>query len=530
MDEWWRGAVIYQIYPRSFQDSDGDGIGDLPGVIRRLDHVADLGVDAIWLSPFYPSPMDDMGYDVADYRDVDAMFGTLHDFDRLVEEAHRRGLKVIVDQVLSHSSSAHPWFLESRESRSNPKADWYVWADARADGTPPTNWLSVFGGPAWEWEPRRRQYFLHHFLTTQPDLNFHNPEVQDEMLDTLRFWLERGVDGFRLDVVNFYHHDHELRDDPPDPDMADVEWAKPYDAQMHLHSKTRPENIAFLNRMRRLTGEYDAILMGEIVEGGKRSVEIMADYTRGRDRLHMAYSFELLGPRFGPSHMRNVVGGYFRETDDGWPAWAFSNHDVMRHRSRWAGHGEVAWQAAALLLSLRGTACMFQGEEAGQTQTELSYDEITDPEGKRFWPRMKGRDGCRTPMVWDEGAQGGFTSGTPWLPVKEPQRRNAISAQIGEEHSVLEHYRRMLAFRRATRQLRTGGLRFVDAEEPVLAFLRDDLLCVFALSPHERRLRIDGATQEVGPRAGRLEDGVLTLDPNGWVFLLTEGEVSVRPA
>ena len=530
MDEWWRGAVIYQIYPRSFQDSDGDGIGDLPGITRRLSHVADLGADAIWLSPFYPSPMDDMGYDVADYRDVDPMFGTLGDFDRLVEEAHRLGIKVIIDQVLSHSSSAHPWFEESRQSRSNPYADWYVWADAKADGTPPTNWLSLFGGPAWKWDPRRRQYYLHHFLASQPDLNFHNPAVQDELIDTLRFWLERGVDGFRLDVVNFYHHDHELTDDPPDPSMVGVEWTKPYDAQLHHNSKTRPENIAFLQRMRRLTEQYDATLMGEIAESAGRMVQIMADYTRGSDRLHSAYSFDLLGPEYSAGHFRRVVAGYFEAAGDGLPAWAFSNHDVTRHRTRWAHRGEVAWQAAALLLSLRGTVCLYQGEEAGQTQTDLERHEITDPEGKEFWPAMKGRDGCRTPMVWDRSTHGGFTTGTPWLPVKPPQLENAVSAQEGVGGSVLEHYRQMLAFRREMPQLRTGGFGFVEADEPVLAFLRDDLLCVFNLSPQGVRLRLRGAGRTIGPAAGDLEGDMLSLPPNGWMFLQTEGEVAIRSA
>ena len=528
MDDWWRGAVIYQIYPRSFQDSDGDGMGDLPGVTRRLGHVADLGVDAIWISPFFPSPMEDMGYDVSDYRGVDPMFGTLDDFDRLVEEAHRLGLKVLVDQVLSHSSSAHPWFQESRQSRDNPRADWYVWADAKEDGTPPNNWLSVFGGPAWQWEPRRRQYYLHNFLESQPDLNFHNPEVQDELLDVLRFWLERGVDGFRLDVVNFYHHDHELRDNPPDETLIGVEWARPYDAQFHIHSKSREENIPFLSRMRRLTREYGATLMGEVGESHRRSLQVMADYTRGQDRLHMAYSFALLGPEFGAEHVRRVVAGYFDAADDGWPAWAFSNHDVMRHRTRWAHHGDVARQAAALLLSLRGSVCIYQGEEVGQTQTELELHEIVDPEGKEFWPAIKGRDGCRTPMVWDESPHGGFTTGTPWLPVKPPQLANAVSRQAGVEESVLEHYRRMLAFRRATPQLVSGSLRFVHSEEPVLAYLRDDLLCVFALSPEGGRLRVQGASGIVGPSAGRLDGDALTLDPNGWAFLPTAGEVAIH--
>jgi alpha-glucosidase len=530
MDEWWRGAAIYQIYPRSFQDSNGDGIGDLPGIVERLPHVADLGADAIWLSPFFPSPMDDMGYDVADYRGVDPMFGSLEDFDALVETAHRLGLKVMIDQVLSHSSSRHPWFEQSRQSRTNDKADWYVWADAREDGTPPTNWLALFGGPAWEWEPRRRQYYLHHFLVSQPDLNFHEPAVQDEMIDTLRFWLERGVDGFRLDVVNFYHHDHALRDDPPDPDMVGVPWTKPYDAQLHLHSKTQAENIAFLGRMRRLTDAYGAALMGEVVEGPRRSVEIMADYTRGTDRLHMAYSFELLGDRFGPKHLRDVVGGYFGFTDDGWPAWAFSNHDVPRHRSRWAEHGDVAHQAAALLLSLRGSVCMFQGEEAGQTQTDLERHEITDPEGKTFWPVMKGRDGCRTPMVWDETRHGGFTTGDPWLPVKPPQVEIAVSRQVGVEGSVLETYRAMLAFRRETPQFRRGGLRFVEAPPPALAYLRDDILCLFQLGADATRLRVAGAGRAIGPAGGRLDGDVAELAPNGWLFLEVSGDVAISAA
>jgi alpha-glucosidase len=529
MHDWWRGAVIYQIYPRSFQDSDADGIGDLPGIIRRLPYIADLGADAIWLSPFFPSPMDDMGYDVSDYRGVDPMFGTLADFDRLVEEAHRLGLKVLIDQVLSHSSSAHPWFQESRQSRDNHRADWYVWADPKPDGTPPNNWQAVFGGPAWRWEPRRRQYYLHNFLVSQPDLNFYNPQVQEELLDVLRFWMERGVDGFRLDVVNFYHHDRELRDDPPDETMAGVEWARPYDAQHHIHSKSREENIGFLTRMRRLTAEHGAVLMGEVGESQRRSLEVMADYTRGQDRLHMAYSFALLGPRFGAEYVRRVVQGYFDAADDGWPAWAFSNHDVVRHRTRWSGHGDVARQAAALLLSLRGSACIYQGEELGQTETELEWHELTDPEGKEFWPVMKGRDGCRTPMVWDEGAHGGFTTGTPWLPVKPPQLMHAASRQAGVAGSVLEHYRQMLAFRRATPQLVGGALRFVEAPEPVLAYLRDDLLCAFALSPEGARLRVEGAGEIVGPAAGRLERDVLALDRNGWAFVRTDGDTSIRP-
>ncbi|MCU0831460.1 MAG: alpha-amylase family glycosyl hydrolase, partial [Rhizobiaceae bacterium] len=295
--DWWRGAVIYQIYPRSFQDSNGDGIGDLKGITERLDHVASLGVDAIWLSPFFTSPMKDMGYDVSDYCDVDPVFGTLADFDALVAKAHALGLKVMIDQVLSHSSDQHPWFIESKSSRTNKKADWYVWADAKPAGDPPTNWQSVFGGSAWTWHSGRRQYYLHNFLASQPDLNFHNPAVQDALLKTTEFWLKRGVDGFRLDTVNFYVHDARLRDNPG-VDLAPgaLPAVNPYGHQTHLFDKTRPENIAFLKRFRALLDRFDArAAVGEVGDED-RSLKTMAEYTSGGDRLHMCYSFDMLGP------------------------------------------------------------------------------------------------------------------------------------------------------------------------------------------------------------------------------------------
>jgi alpha-glucosidase len=307
MTDWWRGAVIYQIYPRSFQDSTGNGIGDLNGITRRLGHVASLGVDAIWLSPIFPSPMADMGYDVSDYTGIDPLFGTLADFDRLLDAAHGLGLKVIIDQVLSHTSDQHPWFVESRQSRDNPRADWYVWADPLPDGTPPNNRPSVFGGPAWEWDARRRQYYLHNFLASQPDLNFHTPQVQDALIDTMRLWLDRGVDGFRLDTVNYYFHDARLRSNPPEKRDEVLPAVNPYDMQDHVHSKSQPENIAFLKRLRRLTDAYpDRALVGEVGEG-RRAVAVMADYTKGTDRLHMAYSFDMLGPQFSAAHFRSKI-------------------------------------------------------------------------------------------------------------------------------------------------------------------------------------------------------------------------------
>jgi alpha-glucosidase len=533
MTDWWRGSVTYQVYPRSFQDSDGDGVGDLPGITRRLGHIAALGCDAVWLSPVFRSPMADMGYDVSDYTDIDPLFGTLADFDALVARAHELGLKVIIDQVLSHSSAAHPFFAESRSSRDNPRADWYVWADPRPDGTPPNNWLSVFGGPAWEWDTRRRQFYLHNFLPSQPDFNFHNPEVQDWLLGTMRFWLDRGVDGFRLDTVNFYFHDAALRSNPPAPGNAAEPAVNPYEMQLHLYSKTQPDNIAFLQRMRLLLDRYDGRMMvGEVGES-HRAVAVMADYTRGADRLHTAYSFEMLGPAFTPAHFRKRIAEFFAGAPDGCPTWAFSNHDVIRHVTRWFAHGapdDVARLAAAMLLSFEGAICLYQGEELGQTETDIAFHELTDPPGITFWPDYKGRDGCRTPMVWDASPAGGFTTGTPWLPVKPPQLARNAAAQAGVAGSVLETYRDILAFRRQSPALRRGRTRFFDVSEPVLAFLREAgdqaLACLFNLSARPVELPVAGLALGGPGRRAELTDGRLRLGANGFAWLAPQGALA----
>lgn len=526
--DWWRGAVVYQIYPRSFQDDNGDGIGDLPGITRRLPHVAGLGADAIWLSPMFTSPMADMGYDVSDYLDIDPLFGTLADFDHLITRAHDLGLKVIIDQVLSHTSDRHPWFVESRADRTNARANWYVWADCKPDGTPPSNWTSVFGGSAWEWDTRRRQYYLHNFMTRQPDLNFHTSAVQDALLDVLRFWLDRGVDGFRLDTVNYYFHDASLRDDPPEQRTEALPAVNPYDMQDHIYSKTRPENLKFLERLRQVTDGYaDRAMVGEVGEG-RRAVQVMADYTRGDGRLHMAYSFDMLGPEFTAGHFRKRIEGFFRGAPDGWPSWAFSNHDVQRHVTRWAAHGAsqdaLARLSIAMLASFEGTIGLYQGEELGQSETDILHDELTDPAGMKFWPEYKGRDGCRTPMVWDVSANGGFSTATPWLPVKQPQIARAVSVQNGDGNSVLAHYREILAFRRANPVLRSGKTRFHDLPEPVLAFDRIDgdtvLTCIFNLSPRPVVVRVTGKPGLVGPSAAAELDGdTLALGGNGFVYL-----------
>ncbi len=481
--DWWRGAAIYQVYPRSFQDTTADGIGDLQGVTLRLPYIASLGVDAIWLSPFFTSPQADMGYDVSDYCDVDPMFGTLSDFDEMLAEAHRLGLKIIIDQVISHTSDQHPWFKESRSSRTNPKADWYVWADPKPDGNPPNNWLSIFGGPAWEWDGVRRQFYMHNFLTSQPDLNFHNPDVQDAVLKVLKFWLDRGVDGFRLDTVNYYFHSRGLENNPPaDPDAEmgnDAPDTNPYGMQQHLYDKSQPENVDFMKRIRALLDLYpDRATVGEVGDG-TRSLQTLAAYTSGGDKLHMCYTFDLLGPEFSAAHFRKCINAFETKVRDGWVCWAFSNHDVQRHVSRFIAHPDerdhMAKLCLTLIATLRGSICLYQGEELGLPEAELAFEDLRDPYGIRFWPAFKGRDGCRTPMVWDSTARhAGFTAADkPWLPVSRAHTGLAVDKQDRDPASVLNHYRRMLAFRDEHAVLREGRFRFIDTNQDLLVFERE---------------------------------------------------------
>lgn len=532
--DWWRGCVIYQVYPRSFQDTSGDGIGDIGGIIQRLDHIVSLGVDAIWLSPFFKSPMADFGYDVSDYCDVDPMFGTLSDFDELIELAHDKGLKIIIDQVISHSSDQHPWFRESRSSRDNPKADWYIWADPKPDGTAPNNWLSIFGGPAWEWDTVRRQYYMHNFLASQPDLNFHNADLQDAILDTVRFWLDRGVDGFRLDTVNFYVHDKQLRDNPAlslsteDGNFMGVDApdTNPYGFQDHLYDKSQPENIVFLQRLRALLDEYqDRTTVGEVGDG-RRSLKTVAAYTNGGDKLHMAYTFDMLSGEFSAEHFRRSIANFQSVVQDGWVCWAFSNHDVERHVSRWAQDGDdiehLARLAITLLSSFRGSICLYQGEELGLEEADIAFEDLVDPYGIRFWPAYKGRDGCRTPMVWEKGANHAGFSDAPrtWLPVPEHHRQFAVDQQDRILGSVLNHYRTILRFRKTHAALITGDMTFLDTNEDVLAFIRETaeerLLLVFNLTrdPQSVRLPENLVIKDVVDLpgcAGGLRDGMVTL-------------------
>ena len=393
--QWYKGAVIYQVYPRSFQDSNNDGIGDLRGIINRIDYIKSLGVDAIWISPFFKSPMKDFGYDISDYRDIDPLFGNLNDFDELIEQAHDRDIKIIIDQVLSHTSDQHQWFLDSRENQSNDKADWYVWADSKEDGTAPNNWLSIFGGGAWQWEPRRGQYYLHNFLTEQPDLNFHNPDVRKAVLDNVEFWLKKGVDGFRLDAINFCYHDAQLRDNPAKPKEKrqgrGFSEDNPYAFQYHYYNNTQPENIEFMQDIRALLNKYPGtVSLGEI--SSEDSLATMAEYTQGGDKLHMGYSFELLTNDYSSEYIRTTVQTLEKGMTEGWPCWAFSNHDVERVASRWSQNGEVNSQQCkmltALLASLRGSVCMYQGEELGLGEANVAFEDLQDPYGITFWPNF----------------------------------------------------------------------------------------------------------------------------------------------
>jgi alpha-glucosidase len=489
---WWQGAAIYQIYPLSFADANGDGWGDLAGVLQHLDYVASLGVDAIWLSPFCKSPMRDFGYDVADHTAVDPLFGTLDDADAVIARAHQFGLRVILDQVWSHTSDQHAWFKESAASRDGDKADWYIWADARPDGTPPNNWLSVFGGTAWTWSPLRRQYYLHHFLDSQPKLNLRNPATLDAILATGRFWLDRGIDGFRLDAIDFMAHDPALTNNPPLPPVDGKTPSKPFALQRHDHDMLHPDALGFMARIRALIDQYPGtVTLGE-VSSQPGAFDRIARYTQP-DRLHLAYTLRLL--RSGVSAA--ILEATLNEAKDAIAGnglcWAFGNHDVVRLASRWAGSDPAAERAFMTLLGcLPGPICLYQGDELGLPEAELTHDQLRDPFGIAFWPEFRGRDGGRTPVPWIADAPaGGFTTGTPWLPVPDDHRARAVDVQERDPASSLAHWRRFLAARKAMPALVRGGIDEIHRDGEVLSFVRhlgdQRVLCAFNLSAEPAR-------------------------------------------
>ncbi len=525
--DWWRGAVIYQIYPRSFQDSNGDGIGDLAGIVQRLPYIASLGVDAIWISPFFTSPMKDFGYDVSDYCDVDPMFGNLADFDAVVETAHGLGVRVMIDLVLSHTSDQHPWFSESRAGQTNAKADWYVWADPKPDGTPPNNWLSIFGGSAWQWSGERQQYYLHNFLASQPDLNFHNDAVQNALLDVARFWLNRGVDGFRLDTINFYTHDAQLRDNPPlAPEKRNATIApqvNPYNHQEHLYDKNQPENLDFLRRLRAVMQPFGAAAVGEVGDAQK-GLEIMGEYTAGDDLMHMCYAFEFLANDAPTAdQVVAVMDRVDQVAGEGWPCWAFSNHDVQRHATRWGYDIAGLRLMTTLMMCWRGSACIYQGEELGLAEADVAFEDLQDPYGIEFWPKFKGRDGCRTPMVWEQSnLNGGFSSAArTWLPVASEHLHLSAAVQEDDPGALVHHYRKAIAFRRAHPALRYGEQDGIKAKGDVVYFTRstskETLFCAFNLSDSPSDFAFPaGVWDPIGEELGSAHvsaDGKLHLGP-----------------
>ncbi len=510
--------LIYQIYPRSFADGSGDGIGDLAGIAARLDHIASLSVDAVWIGPVFASPMDDFGYDVSDYRAIDPVFGTLADFDALVAAARDRGIGVLVDMVVSHTSDRHRWFADSR-ARRNGRDDWYLWADAQADGSPPNNWMSVFGGPAWRWDAERRQYHYHAFLASQPDLNFHHPAVQQQVLDEMAWWLDRGVAGFRLDACNHYFQDAALRSNPP---LADTSRAlHPYQFQQHLYDKNRPEVPAFLARVRELLDRHGAYAVAEV--GGSDSAEQAAAYV-APGRLHAAYNFDLLKTDRSAGFVAEVLRAQAAlPPGAGQPCHALSNHDKPRVVTRWGGGRDervVARQVLALLACLNGSVCIYQGDELGLPQADVPYERLRDPYGRRFWPRFAGRDGCRTPMPWHDGAYAGFSTVEPWLPVDPRHAALNVAAQERDVESTLAFARRAFALRRARAELHAGTLDAVAAVGDVLVFERRArgraLRCAFHLGDAPAALRWPDAASPLLQAGVHVDGGDLRLDVGGF--------------
>jgi len=464
---WWQRGIIYQIYPRSFMDSNGDGVGDLPGIVGKLDYLAALGVDAIWLSPIYPSPMADFGYDVADYTSVHSLFGTLADFDTLLAESHARGMKVMLDFVPNHSSDEHPWFIESRSSRDNPKRDWYIWRDPAPDGGPPNNWLSFFGGGAWEWDAPTGQYYLHLFHTKQPDLNWRNPAVQAAMLDALRFWLDRGVDGFRVDVIWLMIKDDQFRDNPPNP--AYVAGQPPLAAQQPLYTADRPEVHAIIAMMRQLLDQYDQRMMvGEIYLPIER---LMTYYGVAGAGTHLPFNFQLILLAWNARVIDAAIAAYEAVLPaDGWPNWVLGNHDQHRIASRiGAAQARVA---AMLLLTLRGTPTMYNGDEIGMHDVDIPPELVQDPQELGVPGIGMGRDPERTPMQWDISANAGFTSGTPWLPLADDYQRINVAAERDDPRSILALYQQLIALRRTSPALEIGSYARVPAAGDLLAYTR----------------------------------------------------------
>ncbi len=489
---WWQTGVFYQIYVRSFQDSDGDGLGDLPGILQRLDYLEWLGIDCLWLTPFYPSPQEDFGYDVADATDVEPDYGTLEDFDRLIEEIHARQMRCIVDLVPNHTSDQHPWFQASQSSRENPKRDWYVWADPAANGDPPSNWMSAFGGPAWTWHEPTGQYYLHSFLPSQPDLNWYNREVREAYFDIMRFWLERGADGFRVDVMWHLIKDRQLRNNPPNPDY-DPDCDHPYESQHPVFSADRPEVHQVVSEMRGVVDEYDdRVMIGEVYLPIGQLVSYYGQ--EGKPEAHMPFNFQLVDTPWEADHLRHVVDRYEAAVEEyGWPNWVLGNHDVPRVASR-IGRRE-ARIAAMLQMTLRGTPTIYYGDEIGMRDGEIPDDRMLDPAETRVDRPGFGRDPERTPMQWSEAAGAGFTGGgETWLPLAEGWRECNVDTQRDDATSTLALYRRLIDLHHREPAITAGEYAPVEVDSGLFSYLRYYRETVFLVA-----LNISGEERSFDP-------------------------------
>jgi alpha-glucosidase len=523
--QWWKHAVVYEIYPRSFQDSNGDGIGDLNGIRARLDYLADLGVDAIWISPIYPSPMADFGYDVADYCGIDAIFGTMDDFDRLLEEVHRRGLRMILDFVPNHTSDRHPWFLESRSSRDNPKRDWYIWRDQ------PNNWLSHFGGSAWEHDERTGQFYLHEFLKEQPDLNWRNPAVKAAMFETLRFWLRKGVDGFRVDVMWLMIKDDQFRDDPPNPGYKQGQPSK--ERLLPLYDADRPEIHGLVAEMRGVLEEFgDRVLIGEIY---LPIHQLMMYYGRDLREANLPFNFQLLQCAWNAQEIARTVEAYYAALPEGaWPNWVLGNHDQPRIASR-VGTAQ-ARNAAMLLLTLPGTLTIYYGEELGMLNVPIAAEKMQDPAGKNEPGIGAGRDPERTPMPWDGSPLGGFTTNSPWLPLGDDHATVNVESLRNDAHSIYSLYGRLIRLRREYPVLVSGKLEATETEGNVLRFARTGdgsrVLVAMNMASEAAEIRIPDAVVVACTgmdREGEVVGGVVQLRGGEGLVLRVEAHGSATP-
>lgn len=512
--------IIYQIYPRSFYSLANKNTGDIAGITSKLKYIKSLGIDYIWISPFFQSPMKDFGYDVSDYRQVDPLFGTMQDFDTLIEKAKHLSIKIMVDLVASHTSQEHQWFKDSI-NRKNDKDDWYLWANAKADGTPPNNWLSVFGGSAWQWNAQRKKYYFHTFLASQPDLNLHSIAAQNQILLEMEFWLKKGVGGFRLDACNHYFQDISLRDNPPNE--SNDEKIKTYDFQTHVFDQGRPENILFLQRIRKLLDQYDAYSLAEV--GGNDALHLSGEYTKNLS-LHSAYTFALLSEENSAPYIQQVIETLENKiVSPARPCYAMSNHDKPRVATRWSENSDTndtAYQMMALLTVMKGNICVYQGEELGLTEADIDFEDLQDPYGKELWPVFKGRDGCRTPMPWENNASGGFSLAKPWLPISKIHKSMSVAIQEKNTDSLLNKTKHLLKFR-TDNNIHVGEIKFLKLCDELLAFTRTSnnkrFLCLFNRGKTLKIIDSPDFIKQYFINKTQFIDKTIHLDVNGFCIL-----------